>query len=61
MLGGKHRLVRRLVFYVEVARSPWIEARQDGVEPEVSLSIRKLVTTKPVALQIILAPFIGVP
>src|SRR5437762_3419091 len=55
MLRSKHRLMRRLVFHVKLTRSPWIEARQDGVEAEVSLSIGKLMTTKPVALQIILA------
>jgi hypothetical protein len=50
MLSGKHRPMRRLIFYVEVARSPWIKPRQDRVESEASLSIGKLVTTKRVVL-----------
>ena len=61
MLSGKHRLMTGLIFYVKVARSPWIKARQDGVEKEVSLGIGKLMTTKLVALQIVLTPFISVP
>src|SRR5262245_51373888 len=61
MLGGKHRLMRRLIFYVKVARPPWIKSRQNGFETEVPLSIGILMTTKSVALQIILTPCIRVP
>lgn len=61
MLRGKHGLMRRLIFHVEMARPPWIKARQNSVKTEVPLSIGKLMTTKSVAFQIILAPSIGMP
>jgi hypothetical protein len=61
MLRGKHRPMRRLIFYVKVARPPWIESRQNGFKTEMPLSIGILMATESVALQIILTPPIGMP